>query len=70
MTREELKLILAQTYDALTAAALDSVRLNAVLDHAFEVVCKIPGGIQCINNRRDIDRVIAAYAAREIRTKR
>lgn len=43
----------------------DRERLDAILDHSFEVVCKVPGGIQCVEARTDVDCVIAAYAARE-----
>jgi hypothetical protein len=49
--------------------ARESARLDAVLGHAFEIVCKIPGGIRCVGSREDIDAVIAAYAAREGGTK-
>lgn len=42
----------------------DTERLNALLMHAFEIVCKIPGGIQCVETREHIDSVIECYEAR------
>lgn len=40
----------------------EELRLNAVLNHGFEIVCKIPGGIRVVEDRSDIDDVIEAYA--------
>ena len=42
----------------------DKARLTTLLCWAHEIVCRIPGGIHCVDSREDIDNVIAAHAAR------
>ena len=52
--------IQAEMETLLEEAMRDSARLDAVLANAHEIVCRIPGGIQCVDTRADCDRIVAA----------
>jgi hypothetical protein len=41
--------------------------LDAILQHAHEIVCRIPGGIHVVDNRGDVEHVVESWRhAREL----